>query len=88
MTFTRNHAKMVAEELYKLIRKEVVEASKEITKDDTEEFICLKDAARMLGISPGYLYKKKDKIGCYTKIHGHILFAKRQLRNTISAGID
>ena len=61
MVFTRNHAKMIAEELFKIIRKDCIEATKEIVKDETEEFICLKEAARILGISPSTMYKKKDQ---------------------------
>lgn len=87
MVFTRNQAKMIAEELFKIIRKDCIEATKEIVKDETEEFICLKDAARILGISPSTMYKKKDQYGCYTKINGRIRFAKSRLCRAVQSGI-
>lgn len=85
---SRKEAKMIAEELYKFIRKDCCEATEVILKDETEEFICLKEAARMLGMSPGWLYKSKDKIGCYTKVKGRIRFAKSRLKRAVIAGID
>ena len=85
---SRKEAKMIAEELYNFIRKDAVKATEEILKDETEEFLCLKDAARLLGMSPGSLYRSKDKIGCYSKVNGRIRFAKSRLKRAVIAGID
>lgn len=82
MAFTRNQAKMIAEELYKIIRGDIIEATKEANEVESEEFISLKEAAQMLSMSPSSLYKKKDMFGCYTKVSGRIRFAKRKLANT------
>ncbi len=84
--FTRQHAKMVAEELYKLTKPDVSKAMSEVIEDETEEFICTKDAARLIGISVGRLYQTKDTYGCYTRINGRIRFAKRRLIRAIQTG--
>lgn len=86
MALTRKDAKLIAEELVKLLRYEVKGTMEEITKDETEEFICLKDAAMLLGISPSTLYKTKDIYGCYSKIGNRILFAKFRLIRAINSG--
>lgn len=85
---SRKEAKMIAEELYNFIRKDAVKATEEILKDETEEFIGLKDAAQMLGMSPSTLYKNKDKFGCYSKMNGRIRFAKSRLKKVVIAGIN
>ena len=84
--FTRNQARMIAEELYKMLRSDVRDVTEAIAEDENEEFITLKEAAAMLSISPSNLYKTKDQYGCYTKINGRIKFAKSRLKKTILNG--
>ena len=45
----RNEAKMVAEELYKLIHKDVRNIVSQTVKEETEEWIGAKEAAKVLG---------------------------------------
>ena len=49
----RNEAKMVAEELYKLIHKDVRNIVSQTVKEETEEWIGAKEAAKVLGWSVG-----------------------------------
>lgn len=87
MTLTRNQAKMIAEELYKLIRKDVVSAATEVMQDETEEYLCVKDAARMLGWSVSNVYKHKDDLKCYVRLNGRLRFPKSQLHRVIQSGL-
>lgn len=86
MTFTRNHAKMIAEELYKILRHDVVEASKEVVKQETEEYLSVKDVAKILGWSTYTVYRRKDDIGCYVKSKNRLLFIKSQVHKSIQQG--
>ncbi|MBD5280384.1 MAG: hypothetical protein HDS35_07565 [Bacteroides sp.] len=84
--FTRQHAKMIAEEMIKLLRKDVVGVMGQVVKEETTEFICTKEAALLLGVSVGRLYQTKDSYGCYTKVNGRIKFDKHLLIRRISEG--
>lgn len=88
MTFTRAQAKMIAEELYKMIHKDIKEVSKEVSVVETDEWICVKEAARYLDMSVSNLYKNKDLIGCYTKINGRLKFSKIMLDRRLRMGVD
>lgn len=86
MGITRKEAAMIAEELYKKIRGEVVSAAKEITKMETEEYLTPKDVARILGWNQYTVYKKKDHLGCYVKINNRLLFPKSKLHQVVQSG--
>lgn len=58
----RNEAKMVAEELYKLIHKDVRNIVSQTVKEETEEWIGAKEAAKVLGWSVGTLYNRIEEI--------------------------
>ena len=49
----RSEAKMVAEELYKLLHKDVKTLITQTVKEETEEWINSKEAAAILGWSVG-----------------------------------
>lgn len=86
MTFTRAQAKMIAEELYKLVKGDVVDAAKEVTKQETEEYLSVKEVAQMLKWAPITVYRRKDDIGCYVKSKNRILFIKSQVHRAIQLG--
>lgn len=86
MAITRKDAKLIAEELFKLVRGDVVNAAKEVTKIETEEYMTPKDVARLLGWHPVTVYKKKDVLGCYVKIKNRLLFPKSKLHAVIQSG--
>lgn len=86
MTFTRNQAKMIAEELYKIIHKDLVTAAKEIVVEDTDEYINSVDAAKILNWSVGTLYNRKNDVGAFVKVGNRLMFSKRALRQRISSG--
>lgn len=87
MGITRKDAKMIAEELFKMIRGDVISASKEITKVETEEYLTPKDVSRILGWSPWTVRKKKDDLKCYVRVNGRIYFMKSQLHKMIQSGM-
>lgn len=86
MTITRNQAKMIAEELYKIIRKDVVSAAKDIVVEETDELINSNDAAKILNWSVGTLYNRKNDIGSFVKVGNRLMFSKRALMQRISSG--
>lgn len=84
---TRKDAKMIAEELFRMMRGEVVTAAKEITKVETEEYLTPKDVSRIIGWSPWTVRKKKDDLKCYVRINGRIYFIKSQLHKMLQCGM-
>lgn len=86
MGITRKEAAMIAEELYKKIKGEVVSAAKEITMMESEEYLTPKDVSRILGWSPWTVRRKKDDLKCYVRINGRIFFVKSQLHKMIQSG--
>lgn len=86
MMITRNQAKMIAEELYKIIRKEVVAAAKEITADETDVLLNSCDAAKLLNWSVGTLYNRKKDVGSYVKVGNRLMFSKRAIIQRINSG--
>lgn len=50
----RTEARMVAEELYKLIHKDIKVIVSQTVKEETEEWIDAKEAAKVLGWSVGH----------------------------------
>lgn len=55
---TRTEAKMIAKELYKLIKKDLPL----LVRDVTDEYLNTKEAAQFLGVSVHYIYKNIDDI--------------------------
>ncbi|MDE7421744.1 MAG: helix-turn-helix domain-containing protein [Muribaculaceae bacterium] len=86
MAITRKDAKMIAEELFRMMRGDVISAAKEITKLETEEYYTPKDVARILGWNQYTVYKKKDILGCYVRINNRLLFPKSKLHAAIQSG--
>lgn len=74
----RNEAKMVAEELYKLIHKDVRNIVSQTVKEETEEWIDSKEAAKVLGWSVGTLYNRIEEIP-HTKLNNRLRFKKSVL---------
>lgn len=52
----RNEARMIAEELYKLVRKDIKQVASGLVIDQ-EEYIDSKEAAKFLGVSLSFLKK-------------------------------
>lgn len=86
MSITRKEAAMIAEELYKKVRNDVIAVAKEITKVETEEYYTPKDVAKILGWSQCTVYRRKDDLGCYVKIKSRLLFPKSKLHLAIQSG--
>lgn len=83
---TRREARMIAEELYKMVRGDIKEAGKELVKMENEEYITVKDVARILGWAPITVYRRKDDIGCYVRSKNRLRFVKSQLHRAIQEG--
>ncbi len=87
MGITRKEAAMIAEELYKKLRPDVISVAKEIAKVESEEYLTPKDVSRILGCSPYTVRRKKDDLKCYVRINGRIYFVKSQLHKMIQSGM-
>lgn len=74
----RTEAKMVAEELYKLIHKDVKTIITKTVKEETEEWIITEEAAKILGWSVGTLYNRIEEIP-HTKLNNRLRFKKSTL---------
>lgn len=83
---TRAQAKIIAEELYKLMRNDIREIVRETTIFENEEYLTSVDAAKMLNWSIGTLYNRKDDIGSYIKVGNQLRFPKTQLKRIIESG--
>lgn len=77
---------MIAEELHKMIHKDVVTAVKEIVVEETDELINAVDAAKILNWSVGTLYNRKKDVGSFVKVGNRLMFSKRALRQRMSSG--
>lgn len=75
---TRSEAKMVAEELYKLIHKDVKIIISQTVKEETEEWIGTKEAAKILGWSVGTLHNRVNEVP-HTKLNNRLRFKKSTL---------
>lgn len=83
---TRAQAKLIAEELYKLLRNDVVSATKEIASEDMDQYMSAPEAASMLGWTVKTLYARKNDIGSYTKVGRKLMFRRSQLMKIIDSG--
>lgn len=72
---------MVAEELYRLMRKDIRAHIAAVVDSETDEFIGHKEAARMLGMTPGSLYHRDDVP--YTLVGRKRLYSKAALRRYV-----
>lgn len=63
-TFTRHQAALIAEELHKLIAKDINKAIEEMCRKKTEEYLTAEEVAQMLKLSKHQIYQLKDQIGC------------------------
>ena len=52
---TRNDAKMIAEELYKLMKKDIKQLVRQSVSEGTEEWLTTEQTARMMGVSTSYI---------------------------------
>lgn len=78
-TFTRKEAKMIAEELYKLLRRDVQNAAGEALENCTDEdWLSTSQAAEYLGLSAVYVKKHIAEIP-HVKVGRLNRFTKRSL---------
>lgn len=63
---TRNEARLIAEELYKLMKDDVKKHVRELVKEEQEDWLSPKQAADILGVSVSFVMHSdlpKTKIG-------------------------
>lgn len=63
---TRNDAKMIAEELYKLMKKDIKQLVSQAVTDETEEWLNSRQVAEMMGVSLSYVRQNEiphSKVG-------------------------
>lgn len=69
----RAEARLIAEELHKLLRKDVEKYISKAVKDNSEEWLSTEEAARLLGVSLSYMrhndipHTKVGRINKYKK---------------------
>lgn len=86
MTLTSAQIDIIVDRLYKKMSRDVKEITSQMVLDEKEEYLCVKDVARILKCCPMTVYNRKDDIGCYIKSGHRILFPKSQLHRAIQAG--
>lgn len=67
---TRNEAKILAQEIYKLMKKDIKELVSQAVAEETDEYMSTKQAAELLGVSISYLLHSdlpKTKVGKLNK---------------------
>lgn len=82
----RAQAKLIAEELFKLLRKDVVAVAREVGEEEFEEYVDAKEAAKILGWKVRNVYARKDDIGAYTKLGRNLRFPKSKLLQIMGSG--
>lgn len=83
----RHEAKMIAEELYSLLKNDCKKVVQQVAETETDEYLDMKEAAALLKCSPWTLYRKKDTaVGAYTKIGNKLRFRKSVLLKAIYEG--
>jgi hypothetical protein len=75
---TRSEAKMIAEELHKIIRKDVKKTLSEIVAIEAEEYLDTKQAAAFLGWKVQTLYNRIEDIP-HSKNGKKLIFTKSSL---------
>lgn len=79
----RTEARMVAEELAKLIKPEIRKMVIDMTVSETEGFISASEAAEYIGMSKRTLYNRIDEIP-HTKFGRVLKFQKSKLKEYIN----
>lgn len=89
MNFTLNEqtADLLAKAIVRNMRKELMKMAKDIATSQSEQFLTIEETAAFLSMSKSTLYKKKDDIGCYTKVGRKIMFSKSMLIKAINDGL-
>lgn len=81
---TRNEARMIAEELAYILKKQIAEAIKTAASEQTEEYINSDEAAALLGVKKSALYHTyRHDIPC-RKIGRNLVFKKSAIINYIN----
>lgn len=79
----RTDARMIAEELAKVLQKEIRKMVVDITVGDMENYISASEAADYLGMSKRTLYNRIDEIP-HTKFGRVLKFQKSKLKEYIN----
>ncbi|MBR1719808.1 MAG: helix-turn-helix domain-containing protein [Phocaeicola sp.] len=79
----RTDARMIAEELAKVLQKEIRKMVVDITVGDMENYISASEAADYLGMSKRTLYNRIDEIP-HTKFGRVLKFQKSKLKESIN----
>lgn len=75
---TRSDARLIAEELYSLIWKNMKSYISDVIKDETDEYLDSKEAAAFIGMSVITLRRKKENFP-YRKTGKKLMFSKKGL---------
>lgn len=76
---THREAKLIANELYKLMKKDIKGALAEAAERETDRYMTHREAAVLLCTTPTALYK--DKFVPYTKMGSKRIYSEMELRH-------
>lgn len=85
MAMTRAEAKMVAQELHRLLHKDIEKAVHAHIEDVSDTYIGVQEAAEMLKLSPSTIYNNRARLPC-SKVGGRLLFSTNALKEIIRTG--
>lgn len=80
---TKREARMIAEELFSMIRKDLQSAMTEVAVESADKYMSVKEAAEMLGWSVRTLYNNIKDIP-HVKVGKHLRFSEQSLRRYIN----
>lgn len=80
---TQAEAKMVAKELYRLMKADIIREVREVAEQECDDYLSAPDAARLIGWKLQTLYNRKDEVPHF-KTGKHLRFSKRALMRYIS----
>lgn len=81
---TRNEARMIAEELHKLIQKDIIERIDRITSEALDKTLSVSQAAEYLGCKPQTIYNNISDIPHF-KVGRFLRFSERSLAEYLRA---
>ncbi len=84
MGLTKQDIELLSEAIVRKIHRDLPSiVEKCLIANEKDEYMCLKEAAARLKMSPSTLYKNKDNIGGFTRINNRIVFSKIRIEEYI-----
>lgn len=85
MALSRSEARMIAQELHKLLRNDIDKAVTSQIEKETDRYIGVEEASAILGWSPSTIYKHTSELPC-SRIGRRLRFSENGLREIVRRG--